>query len=205
MSEIRVIAISMANKAAPLAIMATATSNALHILSVEQLPKSVALLTERLDSLEAKAKSVGAELVIEDPTGLFSNYGRHCRLDDKDSGNRPLLVSAMERYTSLTAVNAITYPSESKSNLVIQKSCYNVKQSDRGQVMYEIDWDSILDSQRVFLLCIHAAMCRNVFQEGFLEQILGHKTEPLSAGGHSAENVNVKMRNKGYGGRTISL
>lgn len=204
MSEIRVIAVTLASKTAPLVVMATATSNALHIISVESLPKSVKELADRLADLEVKAGAAGAELVIEDPTGFFGSIGRTCRLDDKDATGRPVLVRAMERYTSLSAVNAITYPTESKSALIIQQSIYNVKQSDRGQVMYEIDWETLKDTQRVFLLCIHAAMCQNVFQEGFFSQMLGYLA-PSFASSPNSEPLNYEVKNKGIGGRRLML
>jgi hypothetical protein len=171
MSENRVIAVSMATKTAPLMALASSTSNAFHVHSVEALPTSATALAAKMAELEQKAKELGAEFVVEDPTGLFSSFGRPLKLNDKDNMARPVLVAAMEKYTSLKTLQAITYPPQNQSALNIPKTLYNLKHSDNGSVGYEIDWDSLRDEQRVFLLAIHTAMCQGVYQADFLAKM----------------------------------
>jgi hypothetical protein len=172
MAESRIIAVSMATKGAPIMAMASSTSSAFHVHSVEKLPASINQLLIRMIALQAKADELGAELVVEDPTGFFSDCGRQLRLDSKDAMNRPLLVSSMEKYTSLSAVNAITYPESNQSALKISSSLYNIKYSDTGRIGYEIDWALLRDEQRVFLLALHAGLCQTIYQTDFLAQVL---------------------------------
>lgn len=204
--QTRIIAISLAVKGAPLAAMASATDTAFHLISVEKLPRNVKALSEKLADLKDKAAIVGAEMVIEDHTGMFSSLGRQIRLDDKGVGDRPVLVAAMERYLSLDGVGSITYPPELKSALSISRNLYNLKHGDGGKVSYLIDWEQLRDEQRVMLIGLHAGMCQQIYQKGFFERVFGRSDEgdcsvsDLLDGGKPSEKVNA-----GNGGRSFIL
>jgi hypothetical protein len=203
MSDTRIIAVSLAVKATPLVAMATATSNALHIISIEKLPRTVSKIKERLAELKAKASEVGAELVIEDQSGLLSGFGRPLRLDGKGINGQPVLVEAMERYNALTNVGAITYPEQNKSSMTLSRSLYNIKHSDGGTVSYVIDWEQLRDEQRVMLVCLHAALCQSVFNTGFIDQMFAHAAPVrLLESDDSKPNPRVNL---GNGGKVVLL
>lgn len=204
MSDNRIIIVSTATKHSPLMALVTATDHALHINSVEKLPTNLIELTAKLVGLKAKAAKLNAELVIEDHSSFFRSFGRSIRIDGQHADSRPVLVAAMERYKSLSGVNAITYPESMQTSLSITTNIYNVKHNDRGEISYLIDWDSLTDERRIFLLSVYAAMCQTVYQSGFLDRVLsaaiGDK-EPLNAL-ESTPNPHV---NAGNGGRLIKL
>lgn len=204
MNETRIIVVSIATKQVPLLAMVTATENALHINAIEKLPNNLIALTARMIELRAKAAKLNAELVIEDHSSLFRSFGRSIRIDGQHADSRPVLVAAMERYNALTSVNAITYPDSMMTSLKISTSIYNVKHNDRGEIAYLIDWDSLTDERRIFLLSVYAAMCQTVYQSGFLDRILGGsaKEEKLLQSPASKPNPHV---NEGNGGRMITL
>lgn len=203
MTESRVMVVSTATKQAPLLALVTATENALHINSVEKLPSNLVSLTTRIAALKVQAFKLNAELVIEDHSGLFRNFGRAIRIDGQHADSRPVLVAAMEKYKALSTVNAITYPDGLMTSLKITTNIYNLKHNDRGEISYLIDWDSLTDERRIFLLSVYAAMCQTVYQAGFLDRILGDSTDekPLKA----LESEASPSVNKGNGGRSITL
>lgn len=203
MAENRVIVVSTATKQTPLMALVTATENALHINSIEKLPSNLVSLTTRMAALKVKAFKLDAELVIEDHSGMFRSFGRAIRIDGQHADSRPVLVAAMERYKALSTVNAITYPDGLMTSLKITTNIYNLKHNDRGEISYLIDWDSLTDERRIFLLSVYAAMCQTVFQAGFLERVLGASDEdkPLK----SLESEPNPSVNRGNGGRTLTL
>lgn len=205
MNETRMIVVCIAAKHTPLMATITATDNALHIISVEKLPNSLAALTARMGVLKDKAAELSAELVIEDHSGMFTSYGRSIRIDTKGADSRPVLVAAMERYKALTSVNAITYPDGMSTQLKISNNLYNLKHSDNGEVSYMIDWDNLTDEKRVFLLSVYAAMCQNVFQVSFLERVLGLAMKAQPPILESDKSKPSPYVNKGNGGRVVTL
>ncbi|MGL6123367.1 MAG: hypothetical protein ACRC1W_10180 [Shewanella sp.] len=184
MSDIRVIAVTLNAKREPLMVMATFTTTALHIASVTQLPVDAPSLQVELESVRLKAEKYGAHLVVEDPTGLFGAVGTCIRLDDKSERNRPVIVEAMERYTSLSALGGITYPAGTESQFAITGSLYNVIQNDSGRMAYQIDWDKLKDGSRVLLLSIYAAMCQTPYHQGYLARLFN----ALSGGSSASHN-----------------
>lgn len=204
MNENRVIVVTTATKQTPLMALVTATDNALHINNVEKLPSNLIELTARMVALKVRAAKLNAELVIEDHSGLFRSFGRSIRIDGVHADARPVLVAAMERYNSLNMVNAITYPDSMMTSLKVSSSLYNLKHNDRGEIAYLIDWDSLTDERRVFLLSVYAAMCQTVYQSGFLNRVLGEdeQEEKLL---HSTKSKPSPYVNKGNGGRVVTL
>ncbi|MGL5469494.1 MAG: hypothetical protein ACRDCT_15125 [Shewanella sp.] len=204
MSDIRVIAVTLNAKREPLMIMGTFTTTALHIASVTALPIHAVALQAELESIRQKAEKYGAHLVIEDPTGLFGAVGTCIRLDDKSEKNRPVVVEAMERYTSLSAMGGITYPAGTESQFAITGSLYNVIQNDSGRVAYQIDWDKLKDGSRVLLLSIYAAMCQTPYHQGYLARFFNALTtgastkrnpfEGLEAGTAPKESNNTESK-----------
>ena len=198
MADIRLIAVSLASSK-PSYIKATATKEALHIGEIVPLPVSVTELKKRIEDLKAKAEKAGAEFVIEDPSGLFASVGRCIRLDDVDSQGRPAITKSMERYLALKSMNAISLPKEF-SQLQIGESLYNIRHSDSGKVVYEINWESMQPNQRLLLLAVHVGTCSNIFAGGFLNAL-------LHAFGASDKKGFDELPHKTneYGGRTIKL
>lgn len=166
MSEIRLICISVAGKI-PIMTMATVTDNACHFAKIEYLPRLVKDLRTSIAALARKSDEVNAELVIEDPTGLFTQYGRNLKLSNKDIHNKPVLVASMDKYTILNGLGALTYPDKDKSRFTIPTSMYNVKRADNGTLTYEINWDSLREESRIMLLTIYAGFCQNIFNDGY--------------------------------------
>ncbi|GAB1077915.1 MULTISPECIES: hypothetical protein [Shewanella] len=172
MTDTRIIAVSTACQQNPTMIMASVTSNAIHIAKMEPLTRTPAGILKALVTYSKLATKVGAELLVEDPTGLFLSFGRNLTLQQKDHTGKPVLVSAFEKYTSLQRIGAITTPAKLAGQFSIPDSIYNIKHNDTGAVSYEIDWERVKDPARLMLLVIHAGLCQTPYQSNFMENML---------------------------------
>lgn len=204
MAEIRIIAVTLAGKS-PLMVMASVTDTACHLLSIEQLPSNATAINQKLVEVKQRALDVNADLLIEDPTGLFTQYGRSLHLGNKDHTGRPILVNAMTKYTALERINAITYPDGAKSRFTIPPSVYNIKQQDNGTVSYEIQWEILRDESRAMLLCVYSGLCQTVYQDGYLSRLFD-----CFYGDRTIENKGLVLQpdpddKNGHGGRTAIL
>lgn len=168
-TSINVVAVTIAAKNAPVMLTATLTDNALHVISCTTLPRSIQKTREKLVALAARAKEKNLTLFIEDPTALLSGLGYGVRLDDKTTDGRPVLALSMERYKSLTSMGGILFPDGAESEFTINDSMLNVKVTDTGKTVYEIDWPQLKDSCRALLIAIYGAMCQNPTHEAYLE------------------------------------
>lgn len=172
MTDTRIIAVSTACQQNPTMIMASVTSNAVHIAKMESLSRTPAGIIQALVKYSKLAKKVGASLLVEDTTGLFQSFGRNLTLQQKDHTGKPVLVSAFEKYTSLHKIGAITVPQMLSGQFSIPDSIYNIKHSDTGAIGYEIDWDRVNDPARLMLLVIHAGLCQTPYQANFMSTML---------------------------------
>ena len=161
------------------------TPNALHVLSLTTLPRSIAKIRKQVETMVAKNAAGGfdATLMIEDPTGLLAGLGYRIRLDDKTTDGRPVLALAMERYRSLSAMGALVYPGEGGAQYQIPESIMNIKMGDNGKATYEIDWPQLKDASRVLLLLIYGAMCQGPMHSTYLERLYGQ------IGGHGDDTA----------------
>jgi len=156
------VAVSLATRQAPVMLTGTLTTNALHVIALTPLPRSIVKIRERLEAMAVRNASgaFDATIMIEDPTGLMTGLGYRVRLDDKTADDRPVLALAMERYRALTAMGGLYYPGDNPGQYQISESIMNVKMGDNGKAVYEIDWAQLRDESRVLLLLIYGAMCQ---------------------------------------------
>lgn len=149
------------------------TANALHVISLTTLPRSIGKIREQIENMVARNNTLGldATIMIEDPTGLMNGLGYRCRLDDKTNDGRPVLAMAMERYRALSAMGGLVYPGDQGSTYQISESIMNVKMGDNGKATYEIDWAQLKDASRVLLLLIYGAMCQGPMHSTYLERL----------------------------------
>lgn len=172
-APINVLAVSLATRQSPIMLTGTLTTNALHVISLTTLPRSIAQIRERMEAMAARntAGSLDATIMIEDPTGLMHGLGYRVRLDDKTADDRPVLALAMERYRALTAMGGLYYPGDNPSQFQISDSIMNIKMGDNGKAVYEIDWAQLRDASRALLLLIYGAMCQGPMQATWLERL----------------------------------
>lgn len=151
------------------------TANALHVLSLTTLPRSITKIRKQIEGITAKNAAGGfdASLMIEDPTGLMAGLGYRIRLDDKTADGRPVLALAMERYRALSAMGGIVYPGGNSASYQIPDSILNLKMGDNGKATYEIDWPQLKDASRVLLLLIYGAMCQGPMHSTYLDRLYG--------------------------------
>lgn len=151
----------------------TLTTNALHVISLTPLPRSIVQIRERMEAMAARTESgaFDATIMIEDPTGLMTGMGYRVRLDDKTADDRPVLALAMERYRALTAMGGLYYPGDNPSQYQISDAIMNIKMGDNGKAVYEIDWAQLKDASRVLLLLIYGAMCQGPMHATYLERL----------------------------------
>lgn len=178
-ASINVLAISLAAKTTPVMLAGSLTANALHVISLTTLPRSVAQIREQIEGMISRNAAGGfdATIMIEDPTGLLSGLGYRLRLDDKTSDGRPVLALAMERYRALTAMGGLFYPGNNPSQYQISESIMNVKMGDNGKANYEIDWAQLKDASRVLLLLIYGTMCQGPMHTSYLDRLYGQLGE----------------------------
>lgn len=186
-APINVLAISLAAKNAPVLLAGSLTTNALHVISMSQLPRSVVGIRKQIEGIIAKNAAGGhdASIMIEDPTGLLSGLGYRLRLDDKTADGRPVLALAMERYRALTAMGGLFYPGNNPAQYQISDSILNVKVGDNGKSVYEIDWSQLKDASRALLLLIYGAMCQGPMHSSYLDRLYGH------LGGGDSDRVGI--------------
>lgn len=203
MKATRIVTMAMDVRNAPLVALSSVTDSAVHIHTCEPLPLS---LKERLKSVIDRvgfANKQGADLVIEDPTGLFSSYGRALRLEDKDYTGKPVLVTAMDKFRPLNAAAAITLPPDLAHRFTIPDDVYNIKHGANGTAQYEINWPRLNDEARLLLLTIHAGLCFTPYQSGYFERMTGHLADIDNR--TAAENIPSKPLNDGTGARITLL
>jgi len=170
-TSINVVAVTIATKNAPVMLTATLTDNALHVISCDALPRSIKKLRNTLETLVKRAKERNLTLFVEDPTSLLAGLGYGVRLDDKTMDNRPVLALGLERYRALTSVGGILFPEGRENEYAINDSMLNVKVTDNGKTVYEIDWSQLKDPCRALLIAIYGAMCQNPMHEAYLESL----------------------------------
>jgi len=166
-APINVLAVSLATRQAPVMLTGTLTTNALHVISLTPLPRSIVQIRERMEAMAART----ATGMIEDPTGLMTGMGYRVRLDDMTADDRPVLALAMERYRALTAMGGLYYPGDNPSQFQISDAIMNIKMGDNGKAVYEIDWAQLRDASRVLLLLIYGAMCQGPMHATYLERL----------------------------------
>lgn len=185
MQSIKVISITLMARGAPVMVIGALATNALHVIELKTLPLSIPKIRETINNLMAKLAASGetASVFIEDPTGLLRGVGGYqLRLDDKAADDRPILAVAMERYRAMSALNGLTYPGGgSGEGFAISKGIMNIKVSDNGRAIYEIDWDSLKDGSRALLLLIYGAMCQGPMQADYLNRMYAHLAAPVEA------------------------
>lgn len=162
----------------PLMLAGSLTPNALHVISLTALPRSVSQIREQIEGMAKRnaARGLDATIMIEDPTGLMTGLGYRCRLDDKTVDGRPVLALAMERYRALSAMGGLAYPADAGSQYQIPDSIMNVKMGDNGKANYEIDWPQLKDASRALLLLIYGAMCQNPTHTTYLQRLYAGMT-----------------------------
>lgn len=174
-APINVLAISLAAKTTPVLLAGSLTTNALHVISLTKLPRSVPKIREQIEGMISRNAAGGhdATIMMEDPTGLLSGLGYRLRLDDKTGDGRPVLALAMERYRALTAMGGLFYPGNNPTEYQISESIMNVKMGENGKANYEIDWSQLKDASRVLLLLIYGAMCQGPMHSSYLDRLYG--------------------------------
>ena len=70
-------AVSLATRQAPVMLTGTLTTNALHVIALTPLPRSIVKIRERLEAMAVRNASgaFDATIMIEDPTGLMTGLG----------------------------------------------------------------------------------------------------------------------------------
>lgn len=179
-TSINVVAVTMAAKNAPVMLTATLTENALHVISCSPLPRSIKKIRTTLENLSERAKEKNLSLFVEDPTALLTGLGYAVRLDHQHIDGRPILALGLERYKALSSMGGILFPEGAENEYSINDSMLNVKVTDAGKTVYEVDWTQLKDACRALLIAIYGAMCQNPTHEAYLEQffsLIGEQTD----------------------------
>lgn len=154
----------------PTFTLATCSENSLHVISVENPVADIQSLKDLLESKLQTFKEKGVTLFVDDPSGMFDQYGYKCSLSSQEHDGVGVLKRSLNRYFTLQRAGAITLPKNSHG-FEIQPSIINERVKDNGEGYYQIDWPQLEDNARATLLLIHCSFSQSLNQVGYAKSM----------------------------------
>lgn len=153
--------------------LATGSDNSLHIMQIDYPSADIMALKELIESKLESYRKNDVTLYIDDPSGLLSQYGYRCSLDETDGNGNHALKQSLDRYFTLMGAGAITFPNKSHG-FEIPPSMVNSRVKDSGENYYQIDWQSLEDNARACLLLIHCCFTMGMHQTAYVKALFEH-------------------------------
>lgn len=174
----------------PTFTLAATSENSLHIISVDNPSADIISLKKMLNEKLPLLKSKGVTVFIDDPSGMFNEFGYKCSLSERDHDGVGILKKSLNRYFTLQKAGAITLPKNSHG-FDIQPSIINERVKDSGEGYYQIDWPQLEDNARATLLLIHCAYSTDVHHVSYAKAMY-QQLDTLD-GSHSEEHSSFMM------------
>lgn len=157
MSSKRIFIVSLST-GDPMSLLAGYLNGQLHVVKCESLERNLAQLKKTLpDRIEA-LKSKGYIVLVDEVIPVFSHLCRGVKLSDIGPDGRPILVSSLQYYKNMEALQAITLPDGDRGLFDIPESIVEEKRDANGKVNYHIDWQALRPESTLLLLAINAAI-----------------------------------------------
>ena len=100
MAKKRIAVLSMSS-GDPRLMLAGVDDGQVSIVKCEELPRSMLTLKLKLPSKLKNFRDKGFVVLVDEIVPYFAKYGRAVSMDDKTANGLPLVVAAMQAYTSL--------------------------------------------------------------------------------------------------------
>lgn len=171
----------------PTFTLATTSANSLHIISVETPTADIQSLKALLDEKLPAFKQKSVTLYVDDPSGIFDDYGYKCSLSAKEHDGVGVLKRSLSRYFALHKAGGITLPKNSHG-FEIQPSIINERVKDSGEGYYQVDWAQLEDNARAALLLIHCAFSQDLHQASFVKSMYAALGQIEGSETHSSDN-----------------
>lgn len=172
----------------PRLMLAGVDDGQVSIVKCEELPRSMLTLKLKLPSKLKNFRDKGFVVLVDEIVPYFAKYGRAVSMDDKTANGLPLVVAAMQAYTSLKSLQSITFPKGDGGRYEISPSLVEQIRGADGKITYNIAWDELRPDTYALLFAIYAATQDSLLDSSTLKDVfslLGNKNQP--------ENVNNRM------------
>lgn len=187
MAKKRIAVLSMSS-GDPRLMLAGVDDGQVSIVKCEELPRSMLTLKLKLPSKLKNFRDKGFVVLVDEIVPYFAKYGRAVSMDDKTDNGLPLVVAAMQAYTSLKSLQSITFPKGDGGRYEISPSLVEQIRGADGKITYNIAWDELRPDTYALLFAIYAATQDSLLDSSTLKDVfslLGNKNQP--------ENVNNRM------------
>ncbi|RIW17906.1 hypothetical protein [Vibrio harveyi] len=187
MAKKRIAVLSMSS-GDPRLMLAGVDDGQVSIVKCEELPRSMLTLKLKLPSKLKNFRDKGFVVLVDEIVPYFAKYGRAVSMDDKTANGLPLVVAAMQAYTSLKSLQSITFPKGDGGRYEISPSLVEQIRGADGKITYNIAWDELRPDTYALLFAIYAATQDSLLDSSTLKDVfslLGNKNQP--------ESVNNRM------------
>lgn len=171
MAKKRIAVLSMSS-GDPRLMLAGVDDGQVSIVKCEELPRSMLTLKLKLPSRLKKLRDKGFVVLVDEVVPYFAKYGRSVSMDDKTANGLPLVVAAMQAYTSLKSLQSITFPKGDGGRYEISPSLVEQIRGADGKINYNIAWDELRPDTYALLFAVYAATQDSLLDSSTLRDVL---------------------------------